>query len=238
VSTGRLAPDELALWLLKPEVLAAWAAMDLPLSGEEKRQAEALDPVARERFAGRHAFLHRVLADATSLPLRAVRLRAGAGGKPQWTEGPGLQFSLSSSQGWALLALAWTPVGVDLEQVRVDADWARVWERHFSPAERQCLQALGPQARATRGFRTWTQVEALLKLDGRGLRGLEQLGPDLEAERARHWVLSLEPAPGLAASVALARAPRTWSLREAAQPGQSSGREIFGDQGSAPLLRG
>jgi 4'-phosphopantetheinyl transferase len=238
VRTERLAPDALALWLLRPEVLQAWARLDLPLSPEEEAQAQALDPGARERFAGRHAFLHAVLAESAGLPLSSVRLEAGPRGKPRWAQGPGLQFSLSASQGWALLALAWVPVGADLEQLRVDGAWARVWERHFSPAERQCLQALGPQERAARGFRSWTQVEALLKLDGRGLRGLEQLAPDLEAERARHWVLSLEPGPGLVASVALERAPRAWSLREAVQPGQGPSHEIFGDQGSAPLRRG
>lgn len=87
-------------------------------------------------------------------------------GKPQ-LEGAGMpQFSLSHGGGWAVCAVADTPVGVDVEAPRCTMAVARRW---FHENELHAAENLTPEAQADTLLRIWTAKEAFLKALGRGL---------------------------------------------------------------------
>lgn len=97
-------------------------------------------------------------------PETGARLRYGRYGKPFLPGGP--YFSLSHSGRYAVLAVAPTPVGVDVERVRADEDCAALATLALHPAER-LLYARRPDARTF--FALWTLKESYLKLRGTGL---------------------------------------------------------------------
>ena len=97
-------------------------------------------------------------------PETGARLRYGRYGKPFLPGGP--YFSLSHSGRYAVLAVAPTPVGVDVERVRADEDCAALAALALHPAER-LLYARRPDARTF--FELWTLKESYLKLRGTGL---------------------------------------------------------------------
>jgi 4'-phosphopantetheinyl transferase len=203
----------LDLWLLTPEDLQRWSARAWAfVSAEEAQRAAALaDPQARARALGRRAFLRQVLGGVLGCEPCDVALGTGPGGKPRLAAGEA-HFNLSESGGWALLGVSQAPLGVDLELVAEAPDIEVLWRRHFGTAEAAPLGALPPEERQAQGLRRWTRLEALLKLDGRGLAALEDAGAAWAAGRYRAWVLQLELGPELAASAAMAEAPRQWAL--------------------------
>ncbi|MFT4192632.1 MAG: 4'-phosphopantetheinyl transferase superfamily protein, partial [Comamonas sp.] len=111
-----------------------------------------------------------LLAGALSLPpgaARTVPLAALPGGKPVLAGAAAgrLHFSLSHSGGWAAIALADRPVGVDVEALA--APDAALLAACATPAERQAIaQSDDPSAAFTA---LWTTREALLKAHGAGL---------------------------------------------------------------------
>lgn len=98
------------------------------------------------------------------LGARAARMRYGRYGKPFLPGGP--YFSLSHSGRYALLAEAPMPVGVDVEEIRPDEDYAALAEQALHPEERRCF-ASNPVPQTF--FDLWTLKESYLKLRGSGL---------------------------------------------------------------------
>lgn len=138
-------------------------------------EARALPPAFCERwFPARVRRVEKMPPDAAALCLaagaltagvlhrREDALRPGPYGKP---EAPGVQFSLSHSGGYALLAVSDSDVGADLERIRPAPE--RVAARVFTPDEQRWLA--GDDDYDTRFFTLWTLKEALLKACGRGL---------------------------------------------------------------------
>ena len=81
-----------------------------------------------------------------------------------------LKFNLSHSAGFALIAIATASnVGVDLEYIRAQSDYADIARRFFSTAEVDYLTALPSHIYAEAFFSCWTKKEAYLKACGEGL---------------------------------------------------------------------
>lgn len=77
------------------------------------------------------------------------------------------EFNISHAGRWVVCALAPTPVGIDIEQVRaIDLGIA---ERYFQRAEHAALMRLTSGQRLDRFFRLWTAKEAYVKALGLGL---------------------------------------------------------------------
>lgn len=77
------------------------------------------------------------------------------------------EFNISHAGRWVVCALAPTPVGIDIEQVRaIDLGIA---ERYFQRAEYAALMRLTSGQRLDRFFRLWTAKEAYVKALGLGL---------------------------------------------------------------------
>ncbi|MET0323302.1 MAG: 4'-phosphopantetheinyl transferase superfamily protein [Duganella sp.] len=114
------------------------------------------------RLLLRHALRARGLCD------RAWQVEPGPYGKPR-LRGPALpEFNLSHAGQWVVCAVAPSPVGIDIEQVRaIDLGIAR---RFFQCGEYAALLARPEPERCDYFFRLWTAKEAYVKALGLGLQ--------------------------------------------------------------------
>lgn len=194
------------------------------LSGEERnRAARFIAPGAAGRYIAAHAGMRRHLARYLGIRARAVRFAEASGGKPYLPDAPDLQFSLSHSGPWALLACSHEhAVGADVEAL-VDARRITASLQHQSlcTEERDELQRLPPAQHSERFTRWWTAKEAVMKLCGLGLQlpptAIEIVMQDdaLHARLAhawrraiptRHTMRVLDAPDGYVATLAVARA--------------------------------
>jgi 4'-phosphopantetheinyl transferase len=142
-----------------------------------------------------------------------------------------VKFNLSHSGGLALIAIATAPnVGVDLEHIRTQSDYADIARRFFSAAEVDSLLALPSHLHVEAFFSCWTKKEAYLKACGEGLAiPLNSFSVPLTIDPApapedfcvasndtvpaRRWSLyTLRPAPGYVAALAIEGSG--WRLRQ------------------------
>lgn len=127
-------------------------------------------------------------------------------------------FNLSHSRGKALLAFSKNiPLGIDLEGMRGNLDFASMAKRFFSPAEISAFFSLPEEFWQEAFFNCWTRKEAFLKAKEKGLSlGLDQFDVSLrpgeparllrtayEESDARLWSLhDLNAGPGYKAALA------------------------------------
>jgi len=148
------------------------------LADDERTRAEAFrDPVVRRERMTAHTALRILIERAIGPGARRRPYVRGAGGAPRLVDG-GVSFSLSHTEGFALVGLAAaSPIGVDLER-------ARPVEIPQRRREELCAAAVGiggaplpygEEDRAT--VQAWVRLEAFTKARGRALLGtLTDLG--------------------------------------------------------------
>jgi 4'-phosphopantetheinyl transferase len=145
-------------------------------------------------------------------------------GKPALSPafGSRLKFNLSHSADLALVAIAAdADIGVDLEYVRAQPDYAEIARHFFSAAEVDCLNRLPRHLHAQAFLSCWTKKEAYVKACGEGLAmPLTSVAVPLTTDRAhtpadryggsphsppaRRWSLyTLQPAPGYIGALAV-----------------------------------
>lgn len=83
---------------------------------------------------------------------------------------PPLEFSLTHSGQWALVALAERSIGVDIERVRPVDSLDAMISRICTPREERHLHQMACQEQLEEFFRLWTAKEAVLKGAGLGLQ--------------------------------------------------------------------
>ena len=180
------------------------------LSSDETSRAERFHfSTHRNGYVIGRGILRELLARYLGGSPAELEFRYGPWGKPCLRlENPSqsVQFNVSHSQGWALLAFAvGRSLGVDVEFVRADVAAEEIAERYFSAREIAELRAL-PQAMLAEGFfLCWTRKEAYIKARGEGLQipldsfhvSLTPGGPELlEGPDSSQWdVHSLSPGP-------------------------------------------
>jgi 4'-phosphopantetheinyl transferase len=189
------------------------------LSSEEaERAARFYFPTDRSRFILSHAILRQILARYLRREPGQLHFSVNEYRKP-FLDGGGLEFNLSHSGDFALIAIAQArKVGVDVEQIRTDFETEDIGRRFFSQAEMLELQSLPIEQREAAFFRCWTRKEAYIKAQGMGLTLpldsfdvslspgqpaiLRATRPD-SAEAARWTLMTLEVGPGYAAALAV-----------------------------------
>ncbi|MEQ1716760.1 MAG: phosphopantetheinyl transferase [Hyphomicrobium sp.] len=140
------------------------------LSPDEVQRAEVIkDSGVRRHWRAAHIALRFCLERFAGDAWRGVPFTIAPGGRPALPEGAP-HFSLSHSDGWALIALSGHgPIGVDLERVR---------PRKISGARRLGVEAYAlalaegaplPVSSDARFVQAWCRIEALAKADGRGI---------------------------------------------------------------------
>lgn len=139
------------------------------LSEEERERAvRFVSPELRKAFVSAHVGLRRILASYLGCKPESLGISAMVDGKPFLPDYPGFHFNLSHSGTIALVAVAWAPVGVDVEQVERKVDYTVLAERFFHERERQAMLSGADSRKAF--FDIWTAKEACLKATGVGLR--------------------------------------------------------------------
>ena len=163
-----------------------------------------------ERRIQANVALRETLAGCLQLPPMELRFAEHPGGKPRLA-GNELQFNLSHSGSWAMIAVSLDiPVGIDLERPRRFASAARfgrLVQRICSPAEQAAVAAAGdPEAFL---LRLWVRKEAVVKAEGTGVGAGERL-PELDVLGERLGGCALTdldaPHPGYHAALAEQRA--------------------------------
>ncbi|MFD6417198.1 4'-phosphopantetheinyl transferase family protein [Streptomyces sp. NPDC060194] len=168
------------VWMAGAREYPAASRVDVLDEGERRRAATFVRDADRELYTVAHVALRMLLgrylaADPAELAL--TRLACPGCGEPHGrpaVEGVPLHFSLSHSDGTAVLAFASLPVGADVERLpeeRVVGDVAP----HLHPREAAELSALDDSARPGGFARVWARKEAYVKGLGIGLaRGLDR----------------------------------------------------------------
>jgi 4'-phosphopantetheinyl transferase len=230
--------------LASGEVHSWCASLDVPpetsahlyatlTSDERHRSARFRFERAQQRFIVAHGVLRDLLGCYLQTQPDRIRYVHNAFGKPDLSPafGSRLRFNLSHSAGRALIAIAAdASVGVDLEYIRAQSDYAEIARRFFSAAEVGQLDALPGHRYAEAFFSCWTKKEAYLKACGEGLaRPLNSFSVPLTTDSARtpvdlhvasheidagkRWSLfTLRPAPGYAGALAIEGTG--WRLRQ------------------------
>ena len=100
-----------------------------------------------------------------------------------------LQFNLSHSDDWVVLAIADNRIGVDIESTARKNDVMAIADRYFFGSEIAELTSFDPSEQRQRFFDYWTLKEAYMKARGEGISlGLSKFGfsvankPDITIE--------------------------------------------------------
>lgn len=161
-----IGPGEVHVWRFP----LATTRDSLITSAERLRADEMSSVKARESFIASQSALRELLAAYTgTAPLELDFLR-GPHGKPMLAgcENP-VEFNLSHSGDWGLVAVARVAVGVDVEQVRSRGISPNLKERFLTPGERELLELKAHEHGHTAFFIIWSRKEAYLKAAGLGL---------------------------------------------------------------------
>lgn len=148
------------------EPLAALGPHLLP-PDELVRAGRYLHAADRLRFVVARVALRGVLGSWLGLAPAAVRLGVGAHKKPFLASDPSLHFSLAHTREWVLLAVATSPLGVDVEYVDPNFPFADILPTSFSAPEQAAIgQSPNPREQF---YQLWTRKEALVKATGQGI---------------------------------------------------------------------
>lgn len=140
------------------------------LSNEEIARSERFHfPHHQRRFLVARAMLRFILARYLNISPKNIEFSYNAHGKPAITNYPLLQFNLSHSKEWALLAIGQTtPIGIDLEFFS-SRPYLAISHSFFSKKEHQALQQTPSILQPLAFFHIWAQKEAIAKAYGQGL---------------------------------------------------------------------
>jgi len=159
---------------------------------EELRASRFRFEPDRARWVRAHSALRIILAGSSGIPAAEIRFAVGEHGKPKMLEGGDLEFNLSHSGSWAMVAVTrGVPVGVDIERIREGLDMGAMLRRLGETNLPDTEKAL---------FSVWTRREAVSKAIG----GALFRPPDGDFR-----VVDLEAPEGYSASLAtMGRYPR------------------------------
>jgi len=124
----------------------------------------------RERFIAAHRALRKILGAVLDRDPAQIVFRHGEHGRPALADPAGLEFNMSHSGDFALIAVsAAGPLGVDVEVSREVARVADLARRYLHPEELRLIEAASPENRSRLFLTCWTRKEAVLKSTGVGL---------------------------------------------------------------------
>lgn len=101
--------------------------------------------------------------------LTEEQTKTGPYGKPYLPEAEQLFFNLSHSGNRVMCAVADTPVGCDVQQIRDIPEFGKIAKRFFTPEETAEIERLPEEEGKELFFRYWTLKESYIKASGMGL---------------------------------------------------------------------
>jgi 4'-phosphopantetheinyl transferase len=169
--TFSLNPDEVHVWIfdLTHQQISTTYLIQF-LSQEEQRKANSYKfDGDKQLFLARRGILRKLIARYIGLDEADIRYSENPYGKI-FIPGHRLNFNISHSQ--KKIALAFTlnkDIGVDIEQVRPLPDFPQLVDRWVSKKEKDGLLQLPIASQLEAFFHVWTQKEAFIKTEGKGL---------------------------------------------------------------------
>lgn len=152
-------------------------ALDLPelLSNDEIARFSSINhPGARLHFLRTRSALRIILASYSKCPADELTFITGENGKPELaTVSPGLRFNLSHSGDNFLLSVsAQCDVGIDIEKIQGNRDYAALARRFFTEQESLLIAS---SENGSLFYRMWVLKEAAVKARGmKLLAGLDR----------------------------------------------------------------
>jgi 4'-phosphopantetheinyl transferase len=137
----------------------SWDGPELCSPDEVQRASSFRRALSGARWLSARRALRRVLADRIG---PTVVFETGPHGKPAAAGHPDVEFSVSHTGAHALIAVATTAVGVDVEEPGRVIDAGRVARRLWSTP---------PTIEPAAVLRQWVRTEAVLKATGAGWSG-------------------------------------------------------------------
>jgi phosphopantetheinyl transferase len=130
-----------------------------------------------------------------------------AHGRPR-VDAPGLDYSVSHSGAWCLLAVASAPIGVDVERFGKLTDVEPLTNATLSGVEIDEFSKMAPRSQPAWFYRTWVRKEASSKATGVGQR-LDFSTLDVRGDRAyldsELWLYDLHTPREYAAALATSK---------------------------------
>lgn len=230
ITSMRLPPNEIHLWICRPNEIASDALLDryrrLLTRAERVRQQRFVFERDRHTALVSRAVVRTVLSKYRKVLPEAWRFKRVKKGRPEIlrpAEPYPRQLRFNLSHCAQMIACAVTlndDVGADVEFCERKTDILGVCDRYFTPDEISDIRSLNPNDQRGRFFDFWTLKEAYIKARGLGLSiPLKAFGfhiesadvpvvsvtfsPDLkdDARRWRFWLF--EPLPTHRLSVAV-----------------------------------
>ncbi len=173
-SVPELEDGQLQVWQMSVSSAHGWLPelKSLLTADECARAARFHFERDHDCYVTSRAVLRLLAARYTGGRPEQIQFRYGTQGKPALAN-PGardLRFNVSHSGDTVLFAFAsGLEVGVDVEQMHDNVDFAGLAKTSFSPFELDAVLALAPQHRVNLFYEYWTCKEACIKADGRGL---------------------------------------------------------------------
>jgi 4'-phosphopantetheinyl transferase len=212
------------------EIQVWYASLDRPeshfqelLSQDERdRAGRFIFERDRIQYIVRRGILRILLGCYLGLEPGLVRFNYSNNDKPALAEKyyhTEMHFNLSHSERMAVYAFTSDrEIGIDIEQIRDIPDMEQIFERFFSPREKEVFHILSESKRKEAFFNCWTRKEAFIKATGDGLsRPLDGfdvslvpgeparlLGIEGNSEEVSRWYMQdLKGAFGFAAALAV-----------------------------------
>lgn len=162
-------PETVHLWRLP--LAGTHESAAATLTGEERIRAEGMQSLtARGSFIASQSALRTLLSAYTGTPAAELAFSRGVHGKPRLAaQASPIEFNVSHSGDWGVIALARAPVGVDVEQVRPGRHSPALEKRFLTDGERALLRRRAGADGEAAFFVVWCRKEAYLKATGFGL---------------------------------------------------------------------
>ena len=145
------------------------AAAAILSESERSRAARLVFERDRRRFRAGRLALRGILSRYVGHPAASLALATRADGKPYLVDFD-IEFNVSHShREWICAVASRTPVGVDVEELRVVPNCLSLARHHFSRVEADALAAVPAEHRDRAFLACWTRKEAYLKVLGLGI---------------------------------------------------------------------
>lgn len=163
-------PNTLHIWPINLDQ-SHWDDWAFVLSPAEHHKTQQFKtPTLQHHYRRSHIALRLALAQHTHQAPQHLEILATTTGKPFLPEHP-LHFNLSHSGNQALVGIAKTPLGIDIEHIKMDLpNVQQLAPNVMHPLELMQFRKLSGSEQIAFFYTQWTQKEAYLKAIGTGLQ--------------------------------------------------------------------
>lgn len=121
----------------------------------------------KNRFIICRTLLKFLLAEQVGLDVNKIVLDNDSNKKPYLPSHPSIFFNVTHSEGFAIIAIANSPIGVDIENVNKDFDYKEVLSSIFTKSEVD--EVFNSNDKQRTFYKLWTRKEAIVKATGKGI---------------------------------------------------------------------